>query len=387
MKRFVGPAVTILTLIICILIAEFCLEIFAPVPDPYAESRYSQQLNQYIRSEFPPDFYLPTEPEAGLPGVHGPNLFSTNNMGFRGGHLAIPKPKNEFRVFIIGGSTTECLYLDDSEAINSTLQKQLSEHVPDNITIKVYGAGKSGDASDDHVSMLVHRIVHLEPDMVIVFSGVNDLSRSIYNYDYLHYAQERPKSKLPLIKLMATEFQLPRRIYYLQQGISPTDRYVLEKITSKTQYKEKVRLRESVPVSNERPRVDPDAYAQNLRTIIGVLNAHRVQLVLMTQQTTWNSSVDSEAKNWHWILYRGGVTYREDFMDEALESLNDQMRRLAIENSIPLYDLAKSMPKSLEFFYDDVHFNEHGAYIAGAELATLILKKNLIKLSTGAEGA
>ena len=377
MKRIVGLAVAIATLIICILIAEIGLRLIAPVPDPYADSKYTRQLNQYIKSEFPPNFNFLTEPEPGLPGVHGRNLFSTNNAGFRGDYLATPKPKNEFRIFIIGGSTAECLYLDNSEALNSVLQKGLSEHAPDGVTVKVYGAGKSGDASDDHVSMLVHRIVHLEPDLIVVFSGVNDLTRSIYHYDYLHYAGGGSGPKLPLMKLVATEFQIPRRIFYLRARLFPTDRDVLEKIASTTQYKEKVRLRESAPVSNERPRVDPGAYARNLRTIAGVAGAHRIQLVFMTQQSTWNSSVDPGVSKWHWMSYRGDVAYREDFMDEALESLNDQMRRLAAEDSIPLYDLAKSMPKSLEFFYDDVHFNERGAAAAGAELASLILKQKL----------
>jgi len=380
MKRLLRLALCLVSFVIGIVIVELCLEFFAPVPDPYAPFKHQVQLNQYIRSEFPVNYRFNTEPEAGLPGISGPGVFSTNNAGFRGDPLTSPKPRNEFRIFIVGGSTTECFYLDDSKALNSILQKELSQRAPGNISVKVYGAGKSGDASDDHISMIVHRIVHLEPNLIIVFAGINDLTRSIYGYDYLHYVNTNPGPKFPLVRFLATEFQIPRRIFYLSRRVTPRQSEIIEFIPAKSDYQEKVRLRQSVSVSNERPRLNPGAFANNLRTIIGAAKAHGIQMVLMTQQTTWNSTVDPNVRNWQWILYRNGVTYREDFMNEALESLNDQTRQISSENSIPLYDLARSMPKSLEFFYDDVHFNENGARVAGSQLASLLLEKGLVKL-------
>src|SRR5947209_8034662 len=366
MKTFFRLVVSVASLFICLLLAELFLEVFAPVPDPFEQLKYVQPVNHYIRSEYPPNFSLTTEPEAGLPGVHGRNRFSTNNMGFRGDDLTVPKPKDEFRIFIVGGSTTECLYIDDAKALNRVVQEQLQGHVPVGVNVKVYGAGKAGDASDDHVSMIVHRLVHLEPDMIILFAGVNDLTRAIYRYDYLHYdyryeGWEEAKTKLPLWKLLATEFQLPRRILILKHRLAPNEREVLEAITAKSAYQEKVRLRAAAARTDVRPRLELDAYANNLRTMIGVAQAHKIQLVFMTQQSTWNSAVDPNAQSWHWMLYRARVTYREDFMDEALEALNEQMRRLDAENAIPLYDIAKAMPKSHEFFYDHVHFNERDA--------------------------
>ena len=112
--------------------------------------------------------------------------------------------------------------------------------------------------------------------------------------------------------------------------------------------------------------------------MIGVSTAHKIQLIFMTQQTTWNSSVDPEIKNWHWMLYKNGVRYREELMDEALESLNNVMRTLSKEKSVPLYDLAKEMPKSSDYFYDDVHFNVNGAQVAGKDLAFFIIENDLI---------
>jgi len=317
-----GILLTVITILVCIVLAELFLAFIAPMPDPYEKLKHHEVgLNQFIKSEFPPGYKIITEAENGLPGVQGQNTFSTNNMGYRGDNLVTPKPLNEFRIFMIGGSTTECFYLDDSQSINTILQNYLQEHVNSDISIKVYNAGKSGDASDDHISMLAHRIVHLEPDMIIIFAGMNDLSRSIYNYDYLHYAYIIKRSKNPMFRFLATEFQIPRRLYYLMKR--QTNRDILEQITKKTNYKERMELRKSVSITNEKPRVDSRSYTNNLKSIIGLTKSHGIQLVFMTQQSTWNSHIDPNTSNWNWLLHRNGKTYREDFMDKALESLNE----------------------------------------------------------------
>jgi lysophospholipase L1-like esterase len=300
--------------------------------------------------------------------------FTINQMGFRGDTLQIPKPEAEFRIFMIGGSTAEGFYLDDSEALHSIVQSELRKQTLKGLSIRLYNAGKSGDASNDHVSILVHRVVHLEPDMLIVFAGINDLSRSIYNHDYLHYGGNLNLA----VTVVATDFQIPRRIYYLIKRFSATDRDILERITGKSSYRGMVALQKKAPESDRKPRVDLASYRRNLQTIIGAAKAHGIQLVLMTQQTTWNSTVDPQAKDWQWLRYRAGVTYREDLMDHALEAFNAVMRELARDHGIPLYDLAQEMPKSSEFFYDDVHFNVKGAELAGKRLSSYIVAEALI---------
>lgn len=370
--------VAIVTSVICLIILELALRVCSPLPDPYADFKYRKpEINQYIKSEFPGNLQLITEPEEGLPGLQGPNHFTTDNLGFRGDYLTVPKPSNEFRIFMVGGSTTECLYLDDSKAITRVLQDALSKSGAGRFTVKVYGAGKSGDASDDHCSMIVHRIVQLEPDMIILFAGVNDLTRSIFGYDYLHYVLEAPPVKIPLLKSLATESQIVRRVRYLFRKSPSNVRAKSQNIYLHSRYREAAQLCASTPTSDQKPRVEVAAYANNLKTIAGVAMAHGIRLVLMTQQSTWNGSNTPNLKEWQSMLCRGNVRYREELMDEALEAFNNQMRQAAQQYSVPLYDLARTMAKSREFFYDDVHFNDQGAHAAGLQLAALIQQLNL----------
>jgi hypothetical protein len=135
------------------------------------------------------------------------------------------------------------------------------------------------------------------------------------------------------------------------------------------------------PVSSGPPRTDLDHYRSNLLTIIGIARAHSVPLVFMTQASTWNSKVDPEAEKWHWMgLAFDEHTYPEHLLDAALESYNDVTRQLGAQNDVPVLDLARIIPKSLELFCDDCHFNLKGAERAASLLSDLIIQRDLIHL-------
>jgi len=379
MRKYAGLIISVVVFLLSIAAGEMFLRTFVPIADPY-ESLKSPR--HYIPSQFPTNLHLTIEAEEGLPGIAGKNLFTTNNMGFRGDPLVSPKPQGEFRIFLIGGSTAECLTVDDSQSINAVLQNELMKDGPARTTVKVYNASKSGDRSYDHIAMIVHRLVHLEPDLLIVFAGFNDLNASMKNADYLHYKNNGYETRLTtpgLAMMLATEFELGRRVQYLVKTLAgKTDRQVFEEIPVKTNYKEKVRVRLSVPVSDDKPRTDPASYRRNLTTIEGVARAHGIRLMFMTQPSSWNSPIDPGIKDWHWMTYRAGKTYREDSMDEALTSLNRVMLTVSSEQGVPVLDLAKSIPKSAEFFIDDVHFNARGAREIGTQLASFIRNRGLL---------
>jgi hypothetical protein len=61
-----------------------------------------------------PNKVLEYEPASwGVTGVTGRKRFTTNSLGLRGPEL--PQEQHLYRIIAIGGSTTECFVLDDSE--------------------------------------------------------------------------------------------------------------------------------------------------------------------------------------------------------------------------------------------------------------------------------
>ena len=372
-----------ITLLILVILAEVILWLFFPIGDPYRLWKEGQVVeSKYIESQFQPNQQYLFYPEPELSGMGEMARFTTDNLGFRGDDIEQPKPDHEFRIFMVGGSTTECVYLDDTCSITAGLESYLKEQVPKSVSPKVYGAGKSGDRSYDHLAMIGQRIMHLQPDLIIVFCGLNDLTAAIYNADYLHLPQAGGAkiSFFNLVKFLLTEFQLPRRLYYAYKGIfkTPAGDNLLTSISFKSDYKNKVELRKSSPQTDQPPRIDLAPYRDNLISIFGLARAHNVKLVFMTQAMTWDSKVDPHATDWVWGTYKDGLTYREDLMDEAVVSYNDAMREVGKETGVPVFDLALFMPKSLEYFYDDCHFNIKGARKAANLLGAFLIENGMI---------
>jgi lysophospholipase L1-like esterase len=361
-----------LSIVIAVVMAEIALTLFFPIADPNAERKSRMPDMEYIESQFFPNEAYVFFPEKELSHMSDRARFTTDNMGFRGRDVIMPKPADEYRIFMVGGSTTECLYLDDEATITADLEALMNARRTDSLKVRVYNAGKGGDKSYDHIAMISHRIVFLQPDMIILFAGINDLLAATADVDYLHYPEKRRTafSLSDLVGLLATEFQIPRRLSIIFH--SRSDLEIREALPFHSNYKNLAQLRKSYPLSKTPPHTDLAAFATNLRTIIGICRTNDIQLVLLTQPTTWNSRLDTAIASWHWMNCSNQVSYREADLDRAMEQYNDVTRRLATDYNLPLVDLGRVVPKSSQFMYDDCHFNLNGARFAAECIAKLL---------------
>jgi lysophospholipase L1-like esterase len=386
-RRFAGPLVALITVVLTLIVVEVAFGQFWPIPDPYASAKAG--LRPLTRSDDPLD-YIPRSrkpltssrftAEEGLPGMSGISTFTTNEFGFRGPPLAIPKERSEFRVFLVGGSTTECMFIDDSRSPERVLQDLLQNCMPGH-RVRVYNAGVSGARSYDHVAIVAHRIAQLEPDLIVVFAGANDQRAAILNSDYLLPHRDRPgnHSFFLLLGFAATEFQVPRLLHAVLHrltGLSERER--LEQIPFTTPFRKMVELSRGKPISDKAPRTDVIPFGRNLATLAGITKAQGAQMLFVTQASTWNSQIDPNAVRWHWLNYVDGTVYREDLMDRALEAYNEEMRRVAVAQGVPVLEVAHLIPKSLEYFYDDMHFNPKGVALYASLVARCLAEQGLL---------
>ncbi len=365
------------TVLASILVMELIFRWAFPLPDPYSGMRRSEH-SAYIPRRHTPGFDLRAQMEPGLPGMSGVSRFTINANGFRGDDIALGKVTNEFRIFLVGGSTTECVVIDNDKSPHTKIQKRLSESSTD-IQFKVLNAGHSGDASYDYISVIAHRLVHYSPDVITVMPGINDLIAAIRDRDYLHVHAHSSINydNFTLLKMLLTQSQIYRRLWSLRRPIQAKISSTLAQnkpVTTVYQSTSAKCLGRSQ--TEDRPRKALDAYRRNLLTLIGIARQHEVALIFMTQPHSWNSE-DPQAKNWHWMNCQNGVRYREDFMAEALKSYNDVTRDVAKSQGIQLIDLAEQMPASLDFVYDDVHFNQKGSDTMAESIAQTIQKMRL----------
>ena len=65
-------------------------------------------------------------------------------------------------------------------------------------------------------------------------------------------------------------------------------------------------------------------------------------------------------------------------MDRALESYNEEMRRVGAAAGVPVLDAARQIPKSLDYIYDDMHFNAKGAALLASLMAQFAIDRKLL---------
>jgi lysophospholipase L1-like esterase len=379
-RRFARPLIALTATLFTLTVVEVALAKLRPLQDPFAGIKAGLHPPRYVPRSGEPNVSVQFNAEKDLSGMNGTSRFSTNELGFRGPPLAIPKETREYRVFLVGGSTTECMFVDDSQSPERILQTLLTKLLPGR-PVSVYNAGHHGDCSYDHVAIVAHRIALLEPNLIVVFAGANDQRAAIQNRDYLHRASakgERP-SLLTLLKFAATEFQIPRLLHAVFHRLVDR-RERLERITYTTNFRRNVSLKEGLTLSNLAPRVDVAPYGRNLATLAGITKAQGAQMLFVTQASTWNSQIDPDAARWHWmnVDYSEGKYYREDLMDRTLEMHNEEMRRVAGAQGVPVLDVAHLIPKSLEYFYDDMHFNPKGAATYASLVARSLAEQGLL---------
>ena len=67
----------------------------------------------------------------------------------------------------------------------------------------------------------------------------------------------------------------------------------------------------------------------------------------------------------------------------AMQAYNDVTRRVAREEDVPLVDLARAVPSTLEYFVDDVHHTPRATGLISKEVAEVLVPM----LASSAKGA
>ncbi|MFC3415184.1 SGNH/GDSL hydrolase family protein [Algoriphagus hitonicola] len=371
--------ITVPVVFVLFVLVEIILSAFFWVEDPYKSIKNPVETSPYIRSQFKPNLKLEFEVDRFLSDMDEKVHFSTNNYGFRGDSISPIKSEDEFRIFLFGGSTMENMFIDDSRSIEKVLQLRLNDKYGK--TVKVFNAAKSGDASPDHLAMLVHRVIHLEPDLIVFYAGFNDLTRVISGYDFLHLQKNEKSSSASWtlgLKLFLSNFQVYRRIHNVVQNIQNPN--ILEDIHLINNYKEKIEF-----VQKHRIEVKLDkgfsyeSYQNNLKSFIGTCQSNGVEVVILTQASSWGAPEKfKEIREFHWMNFIDGKRIKDEELAIELDKINEINKKVALENDIGLLDIEKKIPKSLDYFYDDCHFNKKGVEVFSNYLYNFVLEKNLI---------
>ncbi len=285
---------------------------------------------------------------------------SHNQLGWRGAEIPIEKAASEFRLVTLGGSTTYTEGVgDDAQTYPALLQNHL--HEVGRTHIRVINAGVPGYNSWESLINLCFRVLELEPDLVMVHHGANDVHCRLVESG--HY---RPDNRGRRRAWAFPRLSWPERhctLIRLFKRWNQSSHIGLEPFVDASTYIGPYSRYDEAYFNKLLDEHPPVHFRNNLRNIAAVCAEHEVVLVLAT---------------WAWCDQFAGDYAGFAFYQRGFKEMNDVVRELASEKGLPLYDFRHEMSNDRRYWRDGRHVNEAGSLLKAQLFAEYLLSSNLL---------
>lgn len=281
-----------------------------------------------------------------------------NSLGFRGPEILMPKPENTFRIVILGGSSAYETGIKNWKKDSArALEKYLNEKENHEKKIEVINGGVGGWNSWEDLISFEFRVLDLNPDMILVYQGVNDVHSRLVNpssYKGDNSGRRSIWEKKPCNLLCL-------RIVQIIAGTEP------ESIPADASTYSPSPVDEFNPILGMTPsqaleKNQPIYYERNLKNLIAIAKENNVKVLIST---------------WAYSEGMGDYIDSPPYKKGVLE-LNELMKKIAQSEKVDIYDLANDFPKDTRYWVDGRHNNEAGADQKASLWAKYILDKGLI---------
>ena len=228
--------------------------------------------------------------------------------------------------------------------------------------------GVAGYNSWESLINLEFRVLDLEPDLIIVYHGTNDVHArlaepSCYRGDN---SGRRKQWGGPLIvawKHLSCLRVLLRGIGYCCNNIKLKDQIYLEHLVCKSDTMHHIYSTQPKHEIGEILKSNPPIYFQrNLRNIIAIAKEHEIDVLFATW--AYSPYFNDYASNLYYI--------------QGFEENNRVVREVAATHDIYLLDFATIMPQEKKYWFDGRHVNEAGAKKKAELFAEFIHNNKLI---------
>ncbi len=339
----------IIALVFSLIFSLVVLEIFLNIYNPFAPRIQGDQIILPVNKVFHIE-------NTTLSRLEKEITHSRNGLGFRGPEA--PDDLNAMASIIcVGGSTTECYYLNDGQDWPAQVLLQLKDSIPN---LWMNNAGLDGHSTWGHRILLNQHIYKLKPKFVLMLSGINDLGREdISTYDTQQFKKEENYSPgmrewfIRHSQILTTIRTIRMGLKAQKQGVNHQDIDLKKQETLAIS-----NLQSELLIKNHSKMIE--SYGKRLETIIQECKAHQVQLILMTQPMLWGFGKDPRTG-----VDLSTIKINDSINGEVrwkiLEAYNQKAKETAHKFGVPVIDLANKLEKSSEYFYDEIHYTPAGA--------------------------
>jgi hypothetical protein len=292
-----------------------------------------------------------------------------NSLGFRG-----QNPPSDFDKYLtlvtIGGSTTQCFFLNEDQTWTARLGKKLEGSAE---PLWINNAGLDGHSTHGHLVLLEDFIVPLHPKVALFLVGANDVAiGSMSEWDAenvksgIHFESTKAfvKSVSAYSEVAALLLNMYRSFTAYQAGLTH------HQVDLKSQgYRDVSEEEERQYIAGHTTQY-LKGYETRLRRIVEVSRKAGIEPVFVTQPLLVGFGTDDVTGVDLSRVRTEGPEQNGKMYWDLLEVYNEVTRRVGRENGILVIDLARELPKTSRYFYDFIHYTPQGA----EAIATIIHK-------------
>jgi lysophospholipase L1-like esterase len=278
------------------------------------------------------------------------------------------------------------------------MQKRLSSLVGQDIWVG--NAGKSGLNSFSHVSQIYQSSREIEPDLIMVTAGINDLNQCISggisairdnarSFKDPVYVRKYSQHVFAMVKtnpdqdnksLYLTKFVKRFWASFLEEKTADiTFDYVIQDDAGFF-YDEQRKRRQNAEKVIDLPNITEclDAFEANLNRMVQYVSDLNIPLVFVTQGSLYRSDLDQHELDLLWFGSVGENPFSENpprryytaaVMHSLLNQYNMRTLKVCSEQGLKCWDTDSHLEKTTNTYYDDVHMNVSGSHAFGEKLA------------------
>lgn len=336
-------------------------------------------------------FVLQPDPTL-IPGIEGSARFTVNEVGLRGPSLQ--RGSSGYKIVAVGGSTTECANLDDSETWTHLLMVEMNSRQK-RYSVWIANAGVSGHTTVEHLTLLQILPVLSQVDALIFLVGANDLHATLSSEGAPTQRGLAARAAWLRESILAGENlaggKPPAPFFKRLELYALSRKAALNLISRFTNYGIRMGMTGQVSLAEyRRYRAEgstiplPDLqtglkeYSERVLRIGHECQVRGVRCIFVTQPTLWRNDLTAAEERllwmgWvgHWPGARGYLAAADAAL--AMDAYNRTLVILCRVNGLECYDLASSMPRDTSVFYDDFHFTKAGARMVARLLSDYLL--------------
>ena len=354
MKRFLKICAFIFLVLACL---EFTLHLYNPFSSRVKNGENILPKNARYAVAMP-----------NHPGLDKEIIHNKNSLGMRGPEL---DGSEKLKIICMGGSTTECFYLNDGKDWPNLLGSEIKKVFPSSW---LNNAGMEGQSSLGNLQMLKKYAVKLKPNYIILMCGLNDMGLEVPS----HFDENKSifKKVYDFLEIPSTIVNIVRAGKAKESGLNQP--YLLDLSKAATFPMADSAIYKRLEIEKKYLY----AYRARLSEFAKICIENKIKLIFVSQSILFSDENDLYSNAYLGDIKTGDINGKT--RGYILKMYNKVTFDFAESMQIPYVNLAARLPKDSRFFYDGCHFTNDGSEITSGIIYDEIISKKLIpEISNG----